>query len=137
MKVIKSELFAVQIPVDSALTRIPIKLNTNLKSVTLLGLEALTDDILSISPNGVKVVKNDTFKKAILVLNVNGVENVQLPLGVLKRATANTTNDVSVNSFTAFNSQRVDWEKSYIKFGAPVDTSALEVSEFVFLAHYQ
>ena len=136
MKILYSELFGVEIPQDSTLSRINIKLNSNLKSVKLLGLEAFNAEVFSVSPKGKAVVSAALFKKAFLVLNINGADNVQLPLANLKRAQSNTAGDTWTVQFTEFTGQVIDWEKSYIQFGAPQDTAALADTEFVFLAHY-
>jgi len=137
MKLYLSELFTVSLPLDSSVSKVNIKLQTNLKTVNLLGLEALNKNVLTISPDGKPVVDNAVFNQAILVLNVDGKESVQIPLSLLKRAKAEAiAGDVSVNTITELTGQKVDWEKCYIKFGKPLDTSTFPEQDFVFLAHY-
>lgn len=136
MKISKCEIFAVEVPIDATLTKINIRLNTVLKGKSILGLEAFTNDSLTVSPKGNAVVDKDLFRKGILVLNADGVESIQLPLSVLKRVNSNSAGDAHVISFTEFIGQRIDWEKSYIQFGSAVDTSAFAATDFVFLAHY-
>jgi len=138
MKLYKSELLNVEIPVDKAVSKVNIKLNSNLKAVNILALEALNKNVFPFTSEGKPVVDNVLFNQAFLVLNVDGAESIQMPLSLLKRAKAEgISGDVSVNGLTELSGQRVDWEKCFISFGAVQDTTAMTAgTSFAFVVHY-
>ena len=139
MKLYNTEFVTIEIPAEATLSRINIKLNSNLvKGVNILGIESFNKHVFPVAPDGGPTADDNLFNQAILVLNVDGKETVQVPLMILKRSRAEAiAGDVSVNGLTELTGQKIDWEKCYIKFGSPVDTSTITAStKFVLLVHY-
>lgn len=139
---LKSELITVLVPMDANLSQIPFKLNNNIKGKLIMAIEAYTDDTLSFPPKpdnpAAVTVGKFLFKNATLILNVNGREDVQIPMVNLKRSRAEGVGgDVWVAGITQFNGVKADWEKSRIQLNKPIDTSVLAAQAFVLLVHYQ
>lgn len=129
-KIIKHELFEVNVPAGTSKTQFEIPQLNNLNNVELWGMQVYSSDIVKISVISQKaVIPKDVLQNAFITLvNYAGRQFLnQCPMVVFQTIENNLgapVNTIQEKDFKSFTGQKVNFPKSFI------NTSAIPVVAF-------